>query len=899
MISNRHIRIVSRKSRPQVVETQEDLEGPNVIRMVYSPESKQFSDCGRPANGNRLDALGQRDGLTPNPSYGASGLNSGRGASQNTSIQLSRIFGAKEAHTIGMSRRPSTLTSRLFSSARRAYFAALFVLLAGMAASLSAHAQSASSWNKRGQAAELREDYDTAYEAYRQAHEKSPKDMRYTARVDRMRFQAAAAHVDRGRILRESGDLGAALNQFTRALQIDPSNESATQEIQITKRLDTLPGTSSSQPSPAAAASAALRDVSQVSAPIVLKPMSDELVTLHTIEDTKYIYTALGKGAGLNVLFDPDYQSRRVPIDLVNVTLSDALRIVGTIAGTFYKVITPDTIFVASSTTQKHHDLDEVAVQTFYLTNAGQQSDANEILTAIRNVLSPEDKIYLVASQNAIVMRAPPEHLLLVQKLLNDLDRTKAEVVVDVAILEVNRDKIRNLGITLPQSIGLSPQATTNTNNTGTGTGTNVGTNTSTSSNFTLNTLANINATNFAVTIGGGTLNALLSDADTRVLQNPSIRATDGQNAKLKIGSRIPIATGSFGGGAGVGAAGGLGGFGVQTQFTYLDVGVNIDMTPTIHLDREVSLKLNVEVSSQSGSVTISGVTEPIIGQRSDSTTIQLRDGEPCLLAGILTKTDNTTNSGTPGLSEIPLLKYFFGSVFKESQQDEVVFILIPHIVRESVLTSLNTRAIDTGTQQNIEIRHSDTPIDNLFPASATSPAPPTMTAANAAAAMVQQMKQQAMPPTPGGAPQTAAAAAAGLPVQLTVFPANSMHPLGSTFQSSIVLSNAHDVFSVPLQIQFDPKVLQLVNVDAGGLLGGDGQPVALVHRDEGNGFVTISASRPPGVGGVNGQGEVCTLTFKAIGAGDTNITLVKMAAKNSLQANLPATGTAAAVHVK
>jgi general secretion pathway protein D len=867
--------------------------------MVYSPESNQSSDCGRPANGYQLDAFGQRDGLSPIPSCGASGLNPGRGASNNASIQLSRTFGAKEAHTIGMTRRPSTLTSRLLFSARRASFAALFVLVASTAVSPSAHAQSASSWNKRGQAAELREDYDTAYEAYLKAHQQSPKDMRYTARVDRMRFQAAAAHVERGRILRESGDLGAALNQFTRALQIDPSNESATQEIQITKRLDTLPGTSSYQPSASAAASAALRDVSQVSAPIVLKSMSDELVTLHTIEDTKYIYTALGKGAGLNVLFDPDYQSKRVPIDLVNVTLADALRIVGTIAGTFYKVITPDTIFVASSTTQKHHDLDEVAVQTFYLTNAGQQSDANEILTAIRNVLAPEDKIYLVASQNAIVMRAPPEHLLLVQKLLNDLDRTKAEVVVDVAILEVNRDKIRNLGITLPQSIGLSPQATTNTNNTGTGTGTNIGTNTSTSSNFTLNTLANINATNFAVTIGGGTLNALLSDADTRVLQNPSIRATDGQNAKLKIGSRIPIATGSFGGGAGIGAAGGLGGFGVQTQFTYLDVGVNIDMTPTIHLDREVSLKLNVEVSSQSGSVTISGVTEPIIGQRSDSTTIQLRDGEPCLLAGILTKTDNTTNSGTPGLSQIPLLKYLFGSVYKESQQDEVVFILIPHIVRESVLTGLNTRAIDTGTQQNIEIRQSHSPIDSLFPASATPAAAPAMTAANVASVMVQQMKQQAMPPTPGAAPVTAAAAAAGLPVQLTVFPANSIHPLGSTFQSSIVLSNAHDVFSVPLQIQFDPKVLQLVNVDAGGLLGGDGQPVALVHRDEGNGLVTISASRPPGVGGVNGQGEVCTLTFKAIGAGDTNITLVKMAARNSLQANLPATGTAAAVHVK
>jgi general secretion pathway protein D len=380
----------------------------------------------------------------------------------------------------------------------------------------------------------------------------------------------------------------------------------------------------------------------------------------------------------------------------------------------------------------------------------------------------------------------------------------------------------------------------------------------------------------------------------------------------MKIGSRIPVATGSYSAGAATGITAGIG---VQTQFTYIDVGVTIDMTPTIHLDREVSLKLDVTNSTQSGQVTISGVTEPIIGQRESSTTLQLRDGEPCLLAGILTKSDTYTNSGTPGLSDIPFLKYFFGSIYKENQQDEVVFILIPHIVRESVLTSVNTRAIDTGTLGNIELRRSDTPLDRLFPESAQAAAAPVVnptTAANAANAMVQQMKQQVLPPTPGAAapppapyaaappPASNAAASASLqPVSLAIAPPNSTQTLGSTFTASVVLTNAHDVFSVPLQVGFDPKILQLVNVEAGGLLGGDGQPVALVHRDDGNGLVTITASRPPGVGGVNGNGQVCTLTFKAIGAGDTNIALVKVGAKNSIQANLPAVGAQGVVHVK
>ncbi len=824
------------------------------------------------------------------------------------------IFGAKERQKIDMKSGRTLLTSKLCRISRscwpmlsrfakQRWVAALLVLVAGAAFSSSAKAQSAAGWNKRGQNAELREDYDTAYEDYLKAHQKAPKDMRYDARLGRMRFQAAAQHVDRGRILRQSGDMAGALNQFTRALEIDPGNEAAGQEIRITQGMDkSSSGTAPVAPPGTAASNSVLHDVATISAPVELKPISDDSITLHMVEDTKNIYTAIGKIAGLNVMFDPDYQSKRIPVDLNSVSLADALRIVGIEAGTFYKAVTPDTIFVAQNNRQKHTDLDDLAVQTFYLTNPSQASDANEIYTALRNVLPADVKSFLVASQNAIIVRGTKDDLILAEKLLNDLDRTKPEVVVDVAILEVNRDKVRNLGITLPQSFGITPQAspnsTANSSSAASGTGT-----TTTPSNFTLNTLANVNATNFAVSITGGTVNALLTDADTRVLQNPSIRATDGQQATLKIGSKIPVATGSYSAGAATGITAGIG---VQTQFTYLDVGVNIDMTPNIHLDREVSLKLKVEVSSETSQVTISGVTEPVIGQRSDQTVIQLRDGEPCLLAGIITKMDNSTLSGTPGLAQLPLLKYIFGSTNKEVQQDEVVFILIPHIVRESVLTRLNTRSIDTGTSNDIEVRRSAASPDDLFPVSGMPPPASTTSAANVAGAMAQQLKEQAMPPTPGvnrpsatGAPAPTTQAASGPPVQLTVTPPNSTQSVGSTFVASVVLSNGHDVFSVPMQLQFDPKILQLVNVDAGGLLGGDGQPVALVHRDEGNGTVTISASRPPGVSGVNGEGQVCLMTFKVIGAGDTNISLVKVGAKNSLQGNLPAVGSQAVVHAK
>ena len=823
----------------------------------------------------------------------------------------------------------------------------LFAAL-GLAAP-AAHGQSASSWNRRGLAAESREDYDAAFEAYRQAHLKKPGDLRYKERYERIRFLAAATHVDRGRVLRQSGDSGGAVNEFTRALEIDPGNQSASQELQITlpSATGTGPGSASAVPATPNGITTPTspkvigpggdeqtphqrqvqREIHSLASPVELQPVSNDPITLHMVEDTKVIYQAIGKAAGLNVIFDPDYTSKRIQIDLNSVTLWDALRITGTLSKTFWKPITANTLYVADNTNrQKRTDIEDLAVQTFYLTNVSQQNDANEVLIALRNLLDPSVKIYLVASQNAIVLRATPDQLVLAEKLINDLDRTRSEVVVDVAVLEVSRDKIRNLGITLPTSFGLTPQlSNANTNTSGTATsGTNTGNGTTPSTNtstISLNTLGNLTASNFSVSLTGGTVNALLSDSDTRILQNPRIRATDGQRATLKIGSKIPVATGSYSAGAAITSAS----LGVQTQFQYLDVGVNIDMTPTVHYDREISLKMKIEVSAQNGSVTITGVTEPIISQRTIEQVIQLREGEPSILAGILQKQDTHSINGTPGLGEIPFLKYFFSTQGKEQQSDEIVFLLIPHIVRSSILTEDNTKPIYTGTGQSIElIRHevpAKSPVDQpaaVAPAASTTrPNPAPTTAANAAAAMAGQLAEAARPPTgaainnatnvtvpAAGTPQpSAAAVAAGnmatMPVSLALVPPTMSQAVGSTFQVALTVSNANDLYSVPVQMHFDPKVLSLVNVDVGELLGRDGQAPALVHRDEGNGSVTLSASRPPSAPGVNGQGTVATLTFKAIGAGDTAIALTKIGAKDSRQNSLPAVGSQASVHVK
>ena len=821
----------------------------------------------------------------------------------------------------GPFRRSVTLGKRsIVNKWKSPLFVLAFILLASTFTSL--HAQSAQKWNKIGLAAEAREDFDAAYDAYRHAHEAKPADLAYKTSYERVRFQASTSHVDRGRVLRQNGDVNGALAEFNRALEIDGGNQAAAQEAETTRKM-----ISSAPAAQADLSDMAVRPPSNAAGPITLQPVSHDPITLHTVADTKEIYQALGKLAGLNVIFDPDYTSKRIQVDLTDTTLYDALRIMGALSGTFWKPVTANTIFVAQNTRTRRTDLDPMAVQTFYLSNVSQAADATEVLTALRNIFDQTTKVFLVPSQNAIVMRATPDQLALAQDLLNNLDRTKPEVVVDIAVLEVNKTYEQKLGITLPQSFSITPQLnTTTTTTTGTTTTTSTTTSTTTttttttSSSLTLSNLAHLNGSNFAVGIGAATVDALLTNGDTRVLQNPRVRATDGQKAQLKIGSRIPVATGSYNSGV----SGGVGGIGVQTQFTYLDIGVVMEMTPTVHLDREISLKMKIEVTTQSGTVNISGVQEPVIGQRSVEQVIQLKDGEPSILAGLLNVADSLTVGGTPGLGQVPILNRIFSSRDKTTSRDEIVFLMIPHIVRQPVLTRMNTRAIDTGTGQGIELRRAEVSDDGAtvdgipLPAGITAkPLTPT-TAAAAAAALVGQSKtsdvaaaaaamigQTKTSPAADAASALASTSAPlnqqaqGPPVTYTVVPPVGPQTPGSTFQVAITSANAHDLYSVPLQLQFNPQVLSLVNVDAGDMLGHDGQAVAVVHRDEGNGSVAVSMSRPPGVRGVDGQGQICILTFKANASGDSTVSLTKVGAKNSAQTSMPAVGSQAVVHVK
>ena len=789
------------------------------------------------------------------------------------------------------------------------------------------HAQSAAALFKRGESAEAREDYDTAFTDYQKAAAKAPKDLRFRTALYRVRVSDSSLHLTKGRKLIEAGDEQGALVEFLRAAEIDPGNEAAQQEIARVRSHQGEPVLPKETDLPIDAEKQ--EDLDSMAAPVQLKPLSNEPLTLHYSEDTKVIYQAVGKAAGINVLFDPALNSKRIQVDVANETLFDALRIVGALSGTFWKPVTPNTIFVAENTRAKHTELDEEAVQVFYLTNAWQQNDLNDVQTALRNVLGSTVKVNGVPSQNAIVMRGTPDELLLAQKLINDLDKARPEVIVDIAILEVSKNWEKNIGLSWPTSVGLALQAPSSTSSTSNSTSTGTGS-TSTTGTPTLYDLAHLKAYDFAVSIGSAQANMLLTDSNTKILQNPRIRATDSQKATTKIGSRIPIATGSTGGGVG-GISTGVSTL-VQTQFQYLDVGVNVEMTPTVHFDHDVTLKMKIEVTSQSGSTTISSVTEPIISQRTVEQVIRLREGEASILGGILNKQDQVSWGGLPGLSSIPIFKYLFGSKDHTVTDDEIVFLVVPHIVRSQDLDASNLKTIDTGTgQQTIELRHMN-PQANPATAPGTNPGtgPGTIPGVNPPAAPATRPvnAHPQVGTVPGQSAQAAAPAAlaqlrnaAEMTGNAAAAHQNGMMPLtpppsspppaflitqppapvatGTTFQLPVVLTNGTDVSRVPLKLTYDPAMYTLVNVNQGDLLGRDGQATQISHSDDGPGNITVNLSRPQGTAGISGSGTVCILTFQAKAAGESVISLTRGLAVNSHEQSTEAQPVRAAIQIK
>jgi general secretion pathway protein D len=731
---------------------------------------------------------------------------------------------------------------------------------------------------QQGRRAENLQDYDAAFDFYQKALKSEPENAEYQIRFNQARFEAAAFHVKAGQKLRERGDLEGAAGQFQRAVAIDPSSPIAEQEL---RKIAELIGERNHTAEAAAEASADAEQPSFASRPPEIKPLSRAPISLHMSNDAKIVFDTIGKLAGLTVVYDPDFPARRIAVDLSNVTLEQALEIVSLESKAFWKPVTENIIYVVPDQPQKRRDYEEQEVKTFYLSNTVQAQDLTEIVTGLRQLLDLK-RIQQLNAQNAIIIRDTPDKLEIAAKMIRDIDKAKPEVVIQVQVLEARLDKMRNLGILPGQtaSISVVPPGTTTTTTNGTNTNNN---NSNTTNILTLRNLTHLNGSAYSVTLPNFTANALLNDSMTKIIQNPEVRSVDGQPAKLRIGDRVPVATGSFQAGVGVGSTGGSGFVNplVNTQFQYIDVGVNVDITPRVHPNHEVSMKVSVEVSSVTGQSNIGGIQQPIISQRKLDHEIRLKEGEANILGGLVAKTDTKSLNGWPGLAKVPLLRYLFSEDSKNYEDDEILIILTPRIVRMPEWTRANLRALYSGSESNIQVRReSDVRAPGQeVPQTPTNPANPPGAAT----------------PAPG-----ANAAQGGQSAQMRFEPRSLTLKTGQTSTIGVVVDNVNDLFSIPFLVQYNPAVISVEEVQHGGFLQGGNQEIAIVTNiNKEHGQAIISATRQPNTPGVSGTGTIMGIVVKAIAPGTSNLSIVQVNAKDSQQKAIPLVTSEATLQVQ
>ena len=555
--------------------------------------------------------------------------------------------------------------------------------------------------------------------------------------------------------------------------------------------------------------------------------------------------------------------------------------------------MTENVIMVIPDQAQKRRDYEEEIVRTFYLNNVSIPQDLTEITTGLRSLLDLK-RISQVNAQNAIIVRETPDKMALIDKIVRDIDKAKPEVIVQVEILEARTDNLKNLGI----QPGQSASVTINPNNsTSTTSGTTTTSTTTTNNGVTLQQLTHLNQNDVVFTLPGATANFLLTDTATKILENPELRGVDGQSAKLKIGDRVPVATGSFQAGVGVGSTAGAGFVNplVNTQFQYIDVGVNLDITPHVHANRDISMKVSVEVSAVTGQSSIGGITQPIISQRKVEHEIRLKEGEVSILGGLISRVDTKTLNGWPGLARIPVMRYLFSSDQVERQEDDVLIVLTPRIVRMPDWAKMNLRAISAGTETlpgarrelDVKAPTSNPNATPQGPAGVVPGAPPGPAQANPTPPVA--------PGNPGAAPQ---AQVSGPRIRFE--PSTMNLSPGQTATIGVVVDNVTDLFSVPMLLQYNPSIIHVEEVRHGGFLSGGTQEIAIVQRaDNDHGQAIISATRQPNTAGVNGSGTLLGVVVKGIAPGTTNLSIVQVNAKDSQQKPIPLVTSEATIKVQ
>lgn len=791
---------------------------------------------------------------------------------------------------------------------------------------------------RQGEIASQLGKWDEAVLAYLKAVEEDSANIRYKAALLRAKIKASQAHFEKGQEFEKAGVVERALVEYQQAVQLDPTNQYAKAQLEHVHRAYV-----------AQKGTRGYETIDQMKAktrgsrpqPPILNPRSNQPLSLEFPQPVSIfsIYRALGKGFGFNVLFDPNLRDQEIAVELKDVNAQAALETLMRAAGHFYKVMDEHSIIIAQDTPQNRRTYEDLVIQTFFLSN----SEVKDMLTILRSLIDAR-KIATNEQLNAIILRDTADKVKVAERIIEANDKSKAEVVVDVELLQINTGRLRDLGVSLSNyAVTQSLDFGQSSGGTGTGGGT-----TTTPSGVRLSDLEFINQSNWLLNIPNFIYTFIKSNTDAQLLAKPQLRITEGEKASLVIGDRRPIPLTTFN----TQNAGSTGGIIPITSFQYQDVGIRIDIEPRVHHNQEVTLKIKVEVSNVNGSVSSPSGDQPIIGTRTIDSVIRLQDGETNFLAGLIRTDESSNDQGLPGLSEIPVLGRLFSKKRTEGQRTDVILTLTPHIIRNAEITQEDLEPIWVGTEANITFRggsprvESDVegPFDategtpeeiqdairrrlerlprglrpgetegeivlpedgaappppppagvNLVPTAppsdifrqptepSTEPLPPEEepptgfvsqgSASGTASISVRAAALQDAAPTMVTAASTTGTAAAAAPaVRLWLTPGRLSVSPGDTFEVKVQADAGRLVSHLPLSLSFDPAVLAVEKVEAGGFLGGSGE--SRVMSDFGRpGALVIGASRLGQVPGVKGTGTLARITFRAVGVGSSEL---------------------------
>jgi general secretion pathway protein D len=804
----------------------------------------------------------------------------------------------------------------------------LTAVLIGQMAPVEAKTRKGDRFYAEGKTHEVKREWDSALEAYEKALSEDPAEVVYQIAAQKARFQAAQAHLDHGLKVRDEGQLGEALLDFQKAYALNPSSSAAEQEVRRTQEMiqrerERIQQTGKEAPPEVRALTPVEEEKKQTQEKLnrllplpELKPLNNEPINLKIANQSpRVLFETVSKIAGINVLWDPDMNpppsgggARNVSVELNNETLDEALDEIATLTKFFWKPLSTNTIFVTNDNVNKRRDYEDQVLKVFYLSNVNTVQELQEIINAVRT-LTEIQRIMPFGSQMAIVVRGEADRVALASKIISDLDKPKAEVVVDILVLQASTTFNRQIttalastGLNVPVVFTPRPglQVVTNPPTAPTVTPTDQQTNpTPTTSGTTtpsgplaipISNLKHISRADYSIILPSALLQAALNDVNTKVLQSPQLRSIDNVKATLNIGDREPTATGSF--------QPGIGGVGinplVNTQFTYIDVGVNVALTPRVHDNGDVSMHVELDISNVSGTVSLGGLNQPIISQKKVVHDIRMKEGEVNLLGGLIQQQDDKTVTGIPGLSSIPLIRRLFTGEQVDHNKSELMIALIPHVVRRPEITPENIREISVGNTTTIKLNYAPRAQE------AGAPRPAPAAAPRAPSPGAPQAPPSPLPavPTAPPSPPPAAAPAPGPPpgvpfnppapppaaapgtASVAFRPAQVAAELSSTFSVAVTLQGGVDVTSAPMQIQFDPKVVRLNDVTAGDFLAQGGvQPVLAKNIENDSGTATIQLSRE---GGVSGTGTLAILNFQAVARGGTIVAIPDLRVLNS-----------------